>query len=68
MLYVYTVASAALLVVFNNIFGIFTSPSGWWETPLIFIGLILGFILLHLAVLCVWISLKIGRASCRERV
>ncbi len=57
MLYVYTVASAALLVVFNNIFGIFTSRSGWWETPLIFMGLILGFILLHLAVLCVWISL-----------
>lgn len=57
MLYVYTVASAALLVVFNSVFGIFTARSGWWATPLIFIGLIAAFILLHLAVLCIWISL-----------
>lgn len=51
MLYVYLVASAALLPILNNFFNVFGSPNSWWLVPLLFIGFFLGFAIIHLGLL-----------------
>ncbi len=45
------VASAVIMLLLNIPFDVFTSPSSWYTAPLIFVGLILAFILLPVAVL-----------------
>ena len=57
MLYVYIVMSAAVMLLLNVPFKIFTSAWSLWAVPLIFIGLFVTFVILHclvllLAILC----------------
>ena len=51
MLYVYLIASAALIPLINNFTNILRQPYSWWLVPLLFVGFFLGFIILHAAVL-----------------
>ena len=51
MVYIYTVASALALLVLNSFYGIFHLTNSWWLIPLLFVGFILGFIILQLVVL-----------------
>ena len=55
MLGVYAVMSAAVMLLLNIPFDIFTSSWSWWAVPLIFVGIILGFIILHTAILALCI-------------
>ncbi len=56
MIYAYIVSSAALVLMLNNFFEIFGHSYSWWLCPLLFLGFVLGFIILHLAVFAIWIS------------
>ncbi len=53
MLYVYLIASAALIPLINNFTDILRQPYSWWLVPVLFVGFFLGFIILHAAVLFV---------------
>lgn len=53
MLYVYLVASAALIPILDIFFDILRESYSWWLVPVLFIGFFLGFIILHLAVFAV---------------
>ena len=53
MLYVYLVASAALIPILDIFFDILKESYSWWLVPVLFIGFFLGFIILHLAVFAV---------------
>lgn len=57
MLYVYLVASAALIPILNNFFDILRTPSSWWLVPVLFVAFFLGFILIHALVL--WVSINL---------
>lgn len=50
MVYIYTVLSAVILLVLNGFFGIFRESYSWWLVPLLFVGIILVFIILQMAV------------------
>lgn len=51
MFYFYLVASAALIPFLNIFFDILQHSYSWWLVPVLFIAFLLGFILLHAAVL-----------------
>lgn len=51
MIYIYFFLSVAILLVTDRLSPVFSSPNGWWLTPVILIGSWLGFIILHLLVL-----------------
>lgn len=57
MLYTYIVISAAVMLLLNIPFGIFTQTWSIWGIPLIFVGLMLFFIVLHTLILAfnIWI-------------
>lgn len=55
MFYVYLVLSAVLLPVLNNFFNIFKQPYSWWLVPALFVAFFLGFVILHLLIVCAWI-------------
>ena len=50
MVYIYTVLSALTLVVLNGFCGIFSREWSWWAVPLIFLGIILGLIIIQLLI------------------
>ncbi len=50
MVYIYTVLSALTLVVLNSFCGIFRQEWSWWAVPLIFLGIILGLIIIQLLI------------------
>ena len=50
MIYIYTVLSAAILLVINGFAGIFHTPNAWWLIPVLFVGFILGFIIVQMAI------------------
>ncbi len=66
MLYVYLVASAALMLFLNNFFEIFQKSYSWWLIPLVFVGLFVLFIILHLIFVVVAFSL-VSTKSDREK-
>ena len=47
MLYFYIVASAALVLIFNNFFEIFKQPYSFWLVPLLLIGFFVAFIIIQ---------------------
>lgn len=51
VVYIYTVLSAAILLALNGFCGIFHTPNSWWLVPLLFVGFILGFIIIQLLIL-----------------
>ena len=53
MLYVYIVAAAAAVPFFNNFFPILRKDYSVWLVPVIFIGVLLGLIIVHLTLFCV---------------
>lgn len=53
MLWIYTVASAALVLLSNNFFEVFQKGYSWWLVPLLFVGFWLVLILIHAAVVVV---------------
>lgn len=57
MLGVYCIISAAVMLVLNIPFDVFTSSRSWWLAPLLFIGITLLFIILHILVLVISILL-----------
>lgn len=57
MIYVYLVAAAAALPLLDNFINVFHRQNSWWQVPLIFIGIFLVLIILHLCVLAVSIAL-----------
>lgn len=56
MFYAYLVAAAAALPLLDGFINVFHRPSSWWLTPLLFVGIFFGLVLLHLAVLAVSIA------------
>lgn len=56
MFYVYLVLSAVLIPLLNNFYGILRQPYSWWLVPVLLVAFFLGFVILHLAVTCVWIA------------
>lgn len=62
MLWIYTVASAALVLLSNNFFEVFQKGYSWWLVPLLFIGFWLAFILIHAIVVVV--SILLVRLDC----
>lgn len=69
MFYVYLVLSAALIPILDNFFEILRHSYSWWLVPLLFVGLFLGFVIIHLLITAVWIltirtdrPIKDGRA------
>ncbi|MBO4467700.1 MAG: 1-acyl-sn-glycerol-3-phosphate acyltransferase [Clostridia bacterium] len=56
MLYLYFFLSVAILFVTDRLSPVFSSPHGWWLTPVILIGLMLGFIIIHLLILVISIA------------
>ena len=53
----YAIIAAALTLVLNIPFDIFRQPYSWWVVPLVFVGLIVLLVLLHVAVLAINIAL-----------
>ena len=49
MLYVYIVAAAAAVPILNNFFPVLRQDYSVWLVPVIFIGVLLGFIIIHLS-------------------
>lgn len=49
----YVVASAVVMLLLNISFDIFTSAHSWYTAPLIFVGLIVAFFVLHILLLVV---------------
>ncbi len=47
MIYVYLVTSAALIPILNNFFDILRQSYSWWLVPVLLIGFLLTFIILH---------------------
>lgn len=61
MLYVYLVVSAAAVPILNNFFPILRQDYSVWLVPLLFIGILLGLIIVHLLVFAIcgcFVSLK----------
>ena len=50
MLYFYLVVSAALIPILNIFFDILRQSYSWWLVPVLFIGIFLALIILHLAI------------------
>jgi len=50
MVRIYIVLSAVILLVINGFNGIFRSPNGWWQVPVLLMGFILGFIILQMLI------------------
>lgn len=57
MLWVYIIASAALIPISDIFFDVLRESYSWWLVPVLFIGFLLAFILIHLAVAVVSICL-----------
>ena len=57
MLTVYLVSSALLLLIIDKFSGILRQAYSWWLVPLVFLGLFLGFLILHVLVLVISILL-----------
>lgn len=55
MLYAYIVISAALVPILNNFFDILGHSYSWWLVPLMVIGFVLVFIILHALVFIIWV-------------
>lgn len=67
MLAFYTVASAVLILVGNAFFPIFGHSYSWWLVPVLLIGLIVAWILLHGIVLCLWVlTIRLDRPVKKE--
>jgi 1-acyl-sn-glycerol-3-phosphate acyltransferase len=66
MLYVYLVASAALIPLLNNFFDILKTPYSWWLVPVLFVAFFLGFIIIHALLLYVSVNL-VNMDSPQER-
>ncbi len=56
LLSLYAVLSAVGLLLLNNFYPVFTQSHSWWMVPLLFLGFVLAFIVLHGLVLVVWIG------------
>ena len=56
MFKIYLVVSAALLLLLDVPFDIFTSSWGWWATPLLLVGFCLGFVVLHVGLAALLIA------------
>ena len=50
MLYVYLVAAAVSIPVLDRFVNLLHNENSWWTTPLLFIGIFLGLIILHFGV------------------
>ena len=50
MLYVYLIASAALVPILNNFYPILKTDKSWWLVPVLFIGFFLCFLILHIGI------------------
>lgn len=57
MLGIYVVVSAAVMLLLDIPFDVFTSRWSWVTAPLMFVGICLGFIILHIALLALSIQL-----------
>ncbi len=57
MLYVYLVAAAVSIPVLDSFVNILHNENSWWTTPLLFIGIFLGLIILHFGVVLTSIML-----------
>lgn len=55
MFYVYLVASAALIPILDNFFEILRHSYSWWLVPLLFVGLFLGLVIIHILITVIWI-------------
>ena len=66
MLYVYLIASAALVPILNNFFDILREPYSWWLVPLLFVCFFIGFVVLQAALLYFSVIL-VNRNSPQER-
>lgn len=55
MLYVYLVASAALVLIFDNFFEILRQPYSWWLCIVLFLGFVLAFIIIQVGISALWI-------------
>lgn len=55
MFYVYLVASAALIPILDNFFEILRHSYSWWLVPLLFVGLFLGLVIIHIIITVIWI-------------
>ena len=56
ILYVYILISAVITALAGTVGGIFGESYGWWVTPLMLVGITLGIILLHCAVLAIMVA------------
>jgi len=57
MIYVYLVASAALIPIIDQFVNLTRNSNSWWLVPLLFVGFFIGFIILHLAVFVISVAL-----------
>lgn len=55
ILYFYIVAAATLTVMLDRIFPVFSQSHSWWSAPAIMLGIIIAFIIIHIAVAALWI-------------
>lgn len=55
MLYFYLVASAALVLIFNNFFEIFKQPYSLWLVPLLLLAFFIGFIIIQFLIFLILI-------------
>lgn len=50
MLYIYLILASVSIPIINSFTAFLHSKNGWWQCPLIFLGIFLGLIVLHFAV------------------
>ncbi len=66
MLYVYAVLSAVILLLAGNIYPLFQNQNAWWLIPVLFAGVWLALVLIHI-ILFVLIILTINPKSPQKR-
>lgn len=63
MIYFYLVLSAVLIPILNNFFEILRQGYSWWLVPLMFVGLFLCFVILHLGLFILSFALVSFKSS-----
>lgn len=63
MIYFYLVLSAVLIPILNNFFEILRQGYSWWLVPLMFVGLFLCFVILHLGLFILCFALVSFKSS-----
>lgn len=66
ILYFYIVAAAVLTVALDRFLPIFSQSYSWWAAPVIMLGLIVAFLILHIGLAALWIQCISLKRKARE--